>query len=138
MKKLMMTTLLLATLTTANAQEKSTTGKGTKDPAVLEQRATERADKRTATMTEELGLTAEQTTKVDAINERHAKAVAQLRQAGLVEEARKERMKVLRNSRDNDLKQVLTAEQYDKMLALRKERKEAEGAEGADKLPHNE
>jgi Spy/CpxP family protein refolding chaperone len=46
---------------------------------------------------------------------------------------------VVRQSRDNELKAVLTAEQYDKMLALRKEKK-AEQQEKAteEKKPHNE
>lgn len=135
MKKLMMTAALVTAFAGASAQEST---QATKDPAMVEKRAAARADERTAAMTTELGLSAEQVTKVDAINERHAKAVAQLRQANLVGEALKERMKVLRQGRDNELKQVLTVEQFQKLMTLRKERKEDHDVQGNDAVPHNE
>ena len=74
----------------------------------------------------ELGLTAEQTPKVEAINTQFAKSMTELKAAGLDEQAQKARANVLRDGRDRQLKGVLTPEQYEKMLALRKEKK-AEG-----------
>ncbi|MBL7951480.1 MAG: hypothetical protein JNM62_07140 [Flavobacteriales bacterium] len=137
MKKTILTTMLLATLTAVNAQESRPASKGTKDPAVMEQRANERAEKRTATMAQELGLNAGQTEEVKMINERFAKEVAQLKQAGGNEEARKARLKILKDTRDRDLQSVLTAEQFNKMLELRKAKKEGHDDDEV-KAPHNE
>ncbi len=139
MKKMLIAALLFATLTTVNAQGTTSTANATKDPAVMEQRAAEKAEKRTEEMTTELGLDADQTAKVKVINDRFAKSMAELKQAGLKEDAQKERGKVLRRSRDNELKAVLTADQYEKMLVLRKEKK-AEHSDDAKetKAPHNE
>lgn len=134
----MITTALLATLTAVNAQEVQPVVKPGKDPAVMEKRITERSEKRTAEMTTELALNTEQTAKVESINYQFTKAAAQLKQAGLPEDARKERMKVLRNTRDNQLKQALTEEQYQKMMELRKQRKDEEDKGEPAKAPHNE
>lgn len=132
-----MTTALLATLTAANAQDMNT-GVAPGKAAAKQKRIEARADERTAEMAAELGLNEEQTTKLGGINDQHAKAVAQLRQAGLSEEGRKERMKALRKAHDGQLKQVLTPEQYERMIALRKERKAADGEAVPAKAPHNE
>ncbi|HRH68639.1 MAG TPA: hypothetical protein PLB89_03940 [Flavobacteriales bacterium] len=139
MKKMMMATVLLTALTTVNAQGTTDPAKPTKDPAVIEQRASEKADKRTETMTEELGLSTEQTAKVQVINERFAKAMMDLKKVQQAEDAQKERARIIRQQRDVELKAVLTTEQYEKMLVLRKEKK-AEHQEKADggKKPHNE
>lgn len=137
MKTIIIGTFLLATLT-ANAQEAAPPAKSTKDPAVVEQRAAERAEKRTGMMVEELGLTTDQAAKVEVINDRSAKAIAELKQAGLDDEARRTRMKVLRDSRDKELKAVLTPEQYEKMLVLRKEKKDEHQEKKDAKAPHNE
>ncbi|MBL7938685.1 MAG: hypothetical protein JNL43_04925 [Flavobacteriales bacterium] len=139
MKKMMMAAVLLTALTTVNAQGTTDPTKPTKDPAVIEQRAAEKADKRTETMTEELGLSTEQTAKVQVINERFAKAMMDLKKVQQAEDAQKERARIIRQQRDVELKAVLTTEQYEKMLFLRKEKK-AEHQEKADggKKPHNE
>ena len=138
MKKMIIATVLLATLTTVNAQNTTTPAKPTKDPAVMEERAAERADNRTGEMVTELGLSTDQAAKVEAINDRSAKSLAEVKQAGLDDQAQKARMKVVRDGRDNELKAVLTPEQFEKMLVLRKEKK-AEHMEKKDtKAPHNE
>lgn len=138
MKKTIVATVLLATLTTVNAQDAARPANATKDPAVMEQRATERAEKRTGIMVEELGLTTEQAAKVEVIYERAAKSIAELKQAGLDDQARKARMKVLKDSRDKELKAVLTPEQFEKMLALRQEKKDEHKEMKDAKAPHNE
>ncbi len=109
------------------------------DPAKMQEHAAMRAEKRTSTMTEELGLSADQSSKVEAINATYAASMAKLKQAGLDEDARKEQMKQLRETRDADLKAVLTPEQHAKMLELRKA-KHAEGKEKQQEMkkPHNE
>lgn len=139
MKKMMIATVLFATLTAVRAQETAAPAKPTKDPAVMEQRAAEKAEKRTETMTQELGLSAEQAAKVQEINDRFAKSMVELRQAKLTEEAQKERMKVIRQSRETEVKAVLSEEQYAKMLDLRKEKKtEHKNKPAGEKKPHNE
>lgn len=137
MKKYIITTVLLATLTAVNAQDAKPAEKATKDPKVMQQRAHERAEKRTATMTSELGLTEEQTAKVKVINDTFATEAAKLKQSGAKDEALKERMRIIRESRDRGLKGALTEEQYSKMLELRKAKKEDHEEEG-EKVPHNE
>jgi len=139
MKQIIIATALFATLSAAQAQDAGTPTKATKDPAVMEQRAIARGEKRTETMTQELGLTAEQTPKVEEVNNRFAKNMAQLKQAGLAEEPMEARAKILRETRDRDLKAVLTPEQFEKMLALRKEKKVARSEKAPAVAPaHNE
>lgn len=92
--------------------------------ATTVQSAEMRAEESTEQMTKELGLTAEQTTKVEAINARFAKSMTELRSAGLDDTALKARGSALRDGRDHDLKSVLTTEQYEKMLSLRKAKKD--------------
>jgi predicted transglutaminase-like cysteine proteinase len=93
MKKMMIATVLLATLSTVQAQETAAPAKPTQDPAVTEQRAAEKAEKRTEMMTQELGLSADQVSKVQVINDRFARSMAELHQAKLIEEAEKERVR---------------------------------------------
>ena len=137
MKKMILTTVLLTVLTAVNAQEAKPATKGTKDPAVMEQRAHERAEKRSAAMAQDLGLSAEQAEKVKPINERFAKEVAQLKQAGGPDDARKARLKILRETRDRDLKTILTEEQFSKFIELREARKD-DTEDDEVKAPHNE
>ncbi len=99
------------------------TSKTAAAPAATVQSAEMRAEERTEQMTTELGLSAEQTTKVEGINSRFAKSMTDLRAAGLDDTARKARATALRDGRDHELKGVLTSEQYEKMLAIRKAKK---------------
>lgn len=109
------------------------------DPAKMEARADERADRLTEEMTKDLGLSADQRTKVEAINGSYAASMAKLQQAGLDESARKERMKAMRQDRDKELKAVLTPEQFSTMMELRKQKHtESKGGYPDMKKPHNE
>lgn len=137
MKKTILTTVLLATLTAVSAQDAKPADKATKDPKVMQERAHERAEKRTATMTTELGLSEEQTAKVKVVNDHFATESAKLKQSGAKDESLKARMRVLRDNRDRGLKAALTEAQYTKMLELRKAKKEDHDDDG-DTAPHNE
>jgi Spy/CpxP family protein refolding chaperone len=110
-----------------------------KDPEQMAERAGKRADALTAEMTEQLGLSADQQAKVATINGTYAASLAKVQQAGLDDDARKERMKAMRQDRDRELKAVLTPEQYNTMLQLRKEKNaESKGQHPGGKKPHNE
>ncbi|MBL8000366.1 MAG: hypothetical protein JNL05_00270 [Flavobacteriales bacterium] len=103
----------------------------------------ERAKRHTERMTQELGLTAEQSAKVGDINLRYVDVLADLKASGQDKEVMKEQGKALRDKRDEELKLVLTAEQYSKMMTLREQkRKEAKAkraASGSQEVPtHNE
>jgi hypothetical protein len=101
---------------TAHAQQPA----NDRDPVKMEERAQERADQRTAELVSQLGLNEDQAQRVGIINNDFAKAMTDIRTAGLDEAARKEKMKGLRNQREADLKAVLTEAQYAKLLELRK------------------
>ena len=97
-----------------------------------------KAETHTDVMVKELGLSAEQTPKVEGINTRFAKAMSDLKATGLDEASMNKRASVLRDGRDRELKGVLTPEQFEKMLTLRKE-KHAEGMERKQEtLQHTE
>ncbi len=124
--------ILIAPL--AMAQDKQ--GKEQKTPE-------ERAKRHTERMTQELGLTAEQSAKVGDINLRYVDVLADLKASGQDKEVMKEQGKALRDKRDEELKLVLTAEQYTRMMALREQkRKEAKAKRAAKSSPevptHNE
>lgn len=140
MKKTIITTVLLATLTAVSAQD-ATSPKMEKahDANKAEMQVGEKVDQRTEVMTKELGLTADQAAKVQVANERFAKNMAELKQAIPDTEARQARANVLRTSHDRELQQILTAEQYEKMLAMRNARTSAPAEkEMKTKMPHNE
>lgn len=137
MRTLLFATALIALTSTVVGQEAQPTMKPSKDPAMQEKRVKERAEKRTATLQTELGLTDEQAVKVGDIQEKHALSVAELRKAGLDEEARKVRLKVLRQNRDNALQKVLSVEQYERLLTLRQQKKDKDD-DGEVKGTHNE
>jgi hypothetical protein len=102
-----------------------------RDPVKMEERAQERAEERTAELVSQLGLNEDQAQRVGIINNDFAKAMTDIRTAGLDEAARKEKMKGLRNQREADLKAVLTEAQYTKLLELRKaKRAEKQGRKG--------
>jgi Spy/CpxP family protein refolding chaperone len=103
MKKLMMIAVLVGLTVAAQAQDKER-----KTPE-------ERAQMRTEHMTKELGLSAEQAAKVQAINLKYADQGEELRKEreGDHAEARKDG-KAMRDAHDAEMKAVLTPEQYTK------------------------
>ncbi len=104
----------------------------------------ERAAKHTEHMTKELGLSADQTAKVADINQRYATALGEVKESTAERDAKREQAKGMRDRRDQELKQVLTAEQYAKMLELRKQKQgemkaRHKGTGGSPEArPHNE
>lgn len=121
MKQLLMTAVLAVMTVVAQAQDKER-----KTPE-------ERAKMRTAHMTEELDLSADQAARVEAINLKYAGQGEVLRKQREVEraEARKNG-KALRDAHDAEMKVVLSPEQYanwqakkESMKARRMEKRKA-------------
>ena len=84
--------------------------------------AEERASKQTEMMTKHLDLTVEQQAKVKEINLQHSQQMAnQQEQARENRRQGSEKMKSQMETRDAELKQVLTPEQYEKWQEKRKE-----------------
>ncbi|MBL7953250.1 MAG: hypothetical protein JNM62_16200 [Flavobacteriales bacterium] len=106
MKKLMMIAVLAGMTVAAQAQDKER-----KTPE-------ERARMRTEHMTKDLGLSAEQATKVQAINLKYADQGEELRKEREADraEARNDG-KALHDAHDAEMKAVLTPEQYGKWQA---------------------
>lgn len=78
--------------------------------------AKERLDK----LAEELNLTAEQKTKVEAVVKAQAEAMQGLRDAA--PEVRREKMQAARKEMNGKMKEILTAEQYTKWEKTRQQR----------------
>lgn len=74
-------------------------------------------------MVKELGLTPEQDTKMLQSEERYRQSAKELNAAGLDTQARQERARALRDGRDKEIQAILSAEQYQKFLAMRKEKR---------------
>ena len=86
----------------------------------------ERAKHHTEMMTKELNLTADQQTKVADINLRFARYMGEVKQLQDKDTAKK-RGDVLKEKRDVEFKNVLTADQFARMLKQREKKKEEEG-----------
>ncbi len=86
----------------------------------------ERAKHHTEMMTKELNLTADQQTKVADINLRYARYMGEVKQLQDKDTAKK-RGDVLKDKRDVEFKNVLTADQFVKMLKQREKKKAEEG-----------
>lgn len=98
-----------------------------------ERSAQERAKAHTERMSKDLGLNAEQTTRVEAINLKYAEQAEVLRKEREAERKEKDgRGKEVRDARDAELKAVLNSEQYEKMLAQREKMKEQRAQERKD------
>lgn len=70
-------------------------------------------------MTRELSLTPEQVTKFEEIDARHRNSAKELNRANLPTAQMQERARVLRDRKDSEMKAMLTAEQWDKLMAMR-------------------
>lgn len=98
----------------------------------------ERAKHRTEVMTKELGLAGDQVDKVNSINLDFARHMAEVK-AITDEASRRGRAEALKNKRDAQLKGVLTADQYTKMMDLREKKKtEAKEKKKDTKPEHKE
>ncbi len=82
----------------------------------------EMAKRQTTQMKESLDLTEEQLTKVEALNLKYAEKMETLRdEAKADREATRNAMKPIREEKDAELKALLTTEQYEKLVTLRKD-----------------
>ncbi|MBK8565287.1 MAG: hypothetical protein IPN76_18575 [Saprospiraceae bacterium] len=126
-KSALLTLLLAIVFTAAQAQR----GSGPdKDPA-------DRAEHQTTKMTEKLGLSADQVTKVKAINLKYAEKAKANRDADKAKN--KDAREAMRTEHDAELSKVLTKEQAEKWKAMKpdgngKEMKDHKGG-GRDKDP---
>lgn len=84
--------------------------------------AEEKAQRRTERMTTDLGLSADQKTKIAEINLNYAKAMVPV-MAIENEKSRNGRADYLKESRDRGYESTLTPEQYKKYMDLRAEKK---------------
>ncbi|MCB0790330.1 MAG: hypothetical protein H6595_13730 [Flavobacteriales bacterium] len=94
-----------------------------------------RAERRTQHMTDALGLTDEQAGKVKAIDLKFEERMKVMRE-GQAEE-RRTGMRTAAQERDAELRNVLTPEQFEKLMALREQRK-AERRKGATPMERPE
>ncbi len=132
MKNVMTTLALVAGLLASpllSAQDADTDDNGKKTPE-------ERAKHRTEQMTKELGLNDVQIAKVNTVNMNFMRAMADVKQVK-DEASRKNRAQILKDKREADLKEILTAEQFATMQKLREQKKDKEHQKGKGK-PHNE
>lgn len=112
MKKLLFSAALIATGTFAMAQQNMKMEK--KDPAQMEQMRAERMKK----MQTDLNLTDAQLTKIRSLHEKQqAERVAKLPEMQAERQAKREAMQAKRTQYQNDMKQILTPEQYTKWQA---------------------
>ncbi len=134
MKKIILSLLTVFAFVTINAQEKpAPKGKAQANP---EQRIERRLNKLNEVSG---GLSDAQKIRVKAILEEHDKQAEQDRQkfAGDKEKL-KEAHKNRRANSDARLKEVLSPEQYEKVMAHRKEMREKRKHTGADKIENHE
>lgn len=106
--------LLVATASFASAQEAA-------PQATTVTRSESYRDK----IIRELKLTPEQITKFDQIETAHRESARELNSSGLDPQASQERARSLRDDKDKQMKAMLTAEQYDKLVAIRKSKHDA-------------
>ena len=123
MKRILLASLLFASL---GVQAQTTAQPTVATKAQAEKTSPEaRAEQLTAEMVKELGLNDEQATQLAGINKDHAAAMDQLNKAGLEGEAKKARAQVLADKYDGRVKALLTAEQYEKFVVMRKAKRDA-------------
>ena len=93
----------------------------------------EHADKQTERMVRELGLDQKQAAEVGSINDRYGKELLALKQEELPKEEMKPKRRAILERRDGELQNVLTKEQWTKLVELRKEWKEDKKEEHQEK-----
>lgn len=139
MKNLLMNLALFGALLFPPAlmAQDTETGDPKKTP---EQRAADRTEK----MATELDLSSDQKARVQEINLRYAQAAADAKAQSTSKDAMRKRGKELKEKRDEELKGVLTPDQFAKMTTLRKQKHQEakaykkEGQQPNGAKPHNE
>lgn len=103
---------LIATLAAGSAQAQS---KPTQDPAVQQQRM----DERNAKLTQDLGLSTEQSASMKELDARYNTALNEMRASTTDRTVIAEQNRKLREDHDAELKKLLTPEQYAKLMESR-------------------
>lgn len=118
--------LLFVLLISLNAVAQQGQGRGryTMDPKDF-------AERQTTQIKESLNLTAEQLPKVEALNLKYAEKMSEARtQTEGDREAMRGKMREMMTEKDTELKEILTADQWTKFEADRKERMQNRGGGG--------
>lgn len=120
-KILALTFLLCAAFLNAEAQR----GDWNSDPE-------QRAEQQTARMKEQLSLSDKQAEKVKAINLKYANKMKETRDANTGDDwqAMRETIMKLRQEQDEELKGVLTTEQFENWQKIREEQRQQRGSRG--------
>lgn len=103
---------MAALMTAASAQAQS---KPTQDPAVQQQRM----DERNAKLTQDLGLSTEQSASMKELDARYNTALNEMRASTTDRTVIAEQNRKLREDHDAELKKLLTPEQYAKLMESR-------------------
>lgn len=103
---------MAALMTAASAQAQS---KPTQDPAVQQQRLNER----NAKLTQDLGLSAEQSASMKELDTRYNQALNDMRASTNDRTVIEEQNRKLREEYDAEVKKLLTPEQYTKLMESR-------------------
>jgi Spy/CpxP family protein refolding chaperone len=118
-------TFAFAAQTEVQAQQQQ---RGSMDPVEMSKKQTER-------MKENLQLSEDQVNKVSKINLDFAQKRQELRKSASDDRtAMREQMEKIRDERNTELKQVLTAEQYKKFLTQEEEMRNNGGGKGTKKM----
>ena len=121
---ILLLTLGLSVATTSLLAQQGGSGRGA-EPA-------QRAEMQTTRMKEDLGLSDKQAEKVKAINEKYANKMKEMREASRDgdRQAMRENMSVLRKEQTEELKTVLTSEQFEKWQQLQNEQRNGRPGDG--------
>ncbi len=122
MKKVMiLSVIMLALCTTYSFAQRGQGGRRNMEPKEMAQWQTDR-------MKASLDLTDEQLVKVEALNLKYAKKMGAVRnEANGDRNAMRSAMMPLRTEKEKELKEILTSEQWDKFLVLRKDAQAKKG-----------
>ncbi len=127
MKNTLMLALCLSVFTFAEASAQTTpTDKPAKHRREHQAALTpeQQAERQTRRLTKHLSLTPDQQTAVAAINLKYAKQMQTLKNDGERSPDRRKQLGDLRRSKEGELKQVFSAEQYKQYVALREENRQ--------------
>lgn len=109
------TTLILGLIATLAAGSVQAQSKPTQDPAVQQQRLNER----NAKLTQDLGLSAEQSASMKELDTRYNQALNDMRASTNDRAVIEEQNRKLREEYDAEVKKLLTPDQYTKLMESR-------------------
>jgi Spy/CpxP family protein refolding chaperone len=101
-------------------QAQDQTVKPTRDPAVQQQREVQRSNSQSDVMAEKLGLNDDQKAAMRDLDEQYASSMRELRSSTTDREQMRAKAEELNANRDARLKHLLTPEQFEKLMEMRK------------------